>query len=116
MADEFWGPHYREEIHGRAGRLEAGVKELMRQCCEVRNVSHVQKRCVSAGPTKCDVKTSKMATRQLTLKREEEDMMKLIINAIWSTLLEDAVREKRTRMVSSTRQSFSLHHVRSLTA
>ena len=112
--DDFWGPEFWEEIDGRAYHLEASVKELTRQCCEIRDAPQLQQRCISAKAATCRVKTSKIADRQLYLKREEQDWIGFIVKGVWSAILADAAQ--RGRDVHLSGESIAPPRMRSLTA
>lgn len=102
--DDFWGLHFWGDIEARAEDLELGVKDLIRQCCEISSPSPTaqsyQRRGVTFGhmpsskPTS-PVKTGSLVKRQLRLQQEEQEWMRKIIEACWLALVQEAAYKRR---------------------
>jgi hypothetical protein len=101
--DNFWGLHFWEDIEARAEDLELGVKDLIRQCCEMCSTSSTaqpyQRRGASLNvpctkPSQ-PVKNGNLVKRQLILQEEEQEWMRKIIEACWLALVQEAAYKRR---------------------
>lgn len=103
--DDFWGLHFWEDIEARAEDLELGVKDLIRQCCEICSSSpstqSCQRRAITlgnmpgGGKQSQAVKNGSLVKRQWRLQEEEQEWMRKIIEACWLALLQEAAFKRR---------------------
>jgi hypothetical protein len=122
--DDFWGLHFWEDIEARAEDLELGVKDLIRQCCEISSPSPTaqshQTRAVTLGAIPCAkqsqpvVKNGSIVKRQLRLQEEEQEWMRKIIEACWMALVQEAAH-KRRKVSASAALRPGASRIRSLT-
>ncbi|KAI9893872.1 MAG: hypothetical protein M1814_005425 [Vezdaea aestivalis] len=100
--DTFWGPGYWEEIEPRAEALGKSVRELMDQCCRLemacnpKAASHVPLTKMPLGEAaKPNVRVSAVAKQQMLLQREEEEWLRKMTLACWTSLLTDSKQQTR---------------------
>jgi hypothetical protein len=122
--DDFWGLHFWEDIESRAEDLELGVKDLIRQCCEICTPSPTaqscQRRAVTIGNLPCTkltspVKNGNLVKQQLRLQEEEQQWMRKIIEACWLALIQEAAYKRRKVSASASLVRPDALRVRSLT-
>jgi len=108
--DEFWGEGYWDDIEGRAMELEHGVRELMNECCHPNPCAQLSQG--AAGKTSRRA-FSGFARTQVSLMREEQEWMRKVILACWSTLLTETARQRRA--LSASKKPMPPPRTRSLT-
>ena len=131
--DDFWGLHFWEDIEARAQDLELGVKDLIRQCCDLCSPSSptrqsYQRRAVTLDSSTMNmafaeqkqsqppVKNGSLVKRQLRLQEEEQEWMRKIIEACWRALVQEAAKKRRkVSMSTSARMRPGALRTRSLT-
>ena len=108
--DDFWGLHFWEDIEARAEDLELGVKDLVRQCCEVCSpspTSQSPRRGSSRGmpcrKTSQPIKRGSLVRRQLRLQEEEQEWMGKIIEACWLALVQEAAHKSKISALAQMR-------------
>ncbi|KAK2761224.1 hypothetical protein FQN54_001746 [Arachnomyces sp. PD_36] len=142
--DPFWGPDFWSDIGNRAFGVEMGVRELISQCLELRDVDvqpvrNPQKKAWRA-PDSTDVvvgnprhsnrdrnyhagsialKPSPFARRQARLKSEEQEWLSKAIVACWASLWLDEQKKKNRKGaingLKRPRLSFPSDRMRSVT-
>lgn len=123
--DEFWGLHFWEDIESRAVDLELGVKDLIRQCCEICSPSPTrpafQRRAITFCGTPA-MEQSQPATangrgsrRSSRTPEEEQEWTRKIIEACWMALMQDTSYRERKASGTAKRRHGDLR-IRSLTA
>jgi hypothetical protein len=101
--DDFWGLHFWEDIEGRAQGLETGIRNLIRQGCEISAMSpkallSQQARAVTFGvpPAKPSIREECHVTAQPRPQQEEQAWMRKIVEACWLALVQEATCKRRT--------------------
>ena len=120
--DEFWGLHFWEDIESRAQDLETGIRDLIRQGCEIKSMSprqqlSSQRRAVTFGApsvTSPEV-IQDPAKQQLRLRKEEQAWLRQIDEACWAALVEEAATKRKNSTCSSRKHTGPSNH-RHLTA
>lgn len=107
--DPFWGPDFREHLERRAAALEHGLNELVTQCFEIESVASKGSLNVNlAAPVEShpnapskptNLRTSRLAEKQVALVEEETTWMHQSVVGCWTTLLADAAKSGRKASV-----------------
>lgn len=142
--DPFWGPEFWRDIGNRAFGVEMGVRELISQCLELRDVDvqpirHPQEKalhvsesvevvgmprspCRERGhqPGAIALKPSPFARRQARLKYEEQEWLSKALVACWASLWLDEQNKKNNKkaainVLKRPRLSFPSARMRSVT-
>lgn len=142
--DPFWGPDFWTDITNRAFGVETGIRELISQCLELRDIDvqpvrHPQKKALRAPesievvgfprlsyrershhPGAIALKPSPFARRQARLKCEEQEWLSKAIVACWASQWLDEQKHKSNKTLlkelKKPRLSFPSERMRSVTS
>ena len=110
-SDPFWGPTYSKDIEERAAKLESGIQQLIRQCCELSEaVSSRDGEIEALTPSACftpyhahydqpSIKRASSSDTQAKIPAQEEQIwMEKIVIGCWTTLMADASHAAKTEV------------------